>query len=678
MKITTRRDALFGQLQTVTRAASTRSAVQALSGVQLLAGGEGIELRATDMEIGLRVPLEGEVVREGGVVLPGRLVVDVIRALPGDEVTLELRPAEQDVEIVGGSANFHIRTLRSEDFPPFPEPEGERVTVPGDKFVETVLKVARSASRDETRPVLTGILVSASGEDLRMVATDSYRLSVKETRLESALSGSFEANVPARALQELTRIVQHENAESLDVSVRANQVVFEVGGVVLSSRLIDGQFPNYRQLLPDAYEHELRMGGGGDRRGRAADLAAGAEERPAAAGVHGGRADGLGPHAGRRRGAGDAAGPVPGRAAGDRLQPRVPARRPGGGRGCRPDPEAHLAAAAGPDRGGRQQRLHLPADADTAECVIATRLSLRDFRSYAAADVRLGRGLTVVSGRNGAGKTNLLEALYFACTGRSCRTANERECVRFGAELARLELACEDAHGRHAIGVGFRPGESKHLRVDGAAVERLADVDARPLVSVFLPDRLELVVGAPALRRAHLDAVIAALWPARAQTKRAYASALAQRNALLGSIRAGRAGRSSLPAWDAELARHGVALMADRDGVVERLRPRFAEHAGRAGPRGRGRPALPAALARRERRRSWPRSWPSASPATSSAGSPATARTATTWRSSARGASCARTARAASSAWGCSRCCWPSARSWPPAAALLRCCCSTT
>ena len=94
-----------------------------------------------------------------------------------------------------------------------------------------------------------------------MVATDSYRLSVKETKLEAALAGTFEANVPARALQELTRIVQHENAE-LRVSVRANQVVFEVGGVVLSSRLIDGQFPNYRQLLPDTYEHELRLAGG--------------------------------------------------------------------------------------------------------------------------------------------------------------------------------------------------------------------------------------------------------------------------------------------------------------------------------------------------------------------------------------------------------------------------------
>ena len=94
-----------------------------------------------------------------------------------------------------------------------------------------------------------------------MVATDSYRLAVKETRLETPLDGEFEANVPARALQELTRIVQHGAAEQLAVSVRANQVVFEAAGVVLSSRLIDGQFPNYRQLLPDAYEHELQLSG---------------------------------------------------------------------------------------------------------------------------------------------------------------------------------------------------------------------------------------------------------------------------------------------------------------------------------------------------------------------------------------------------------------------------------
>jgi DNA polymerase III subunit beta len=261
MKLSTKRDALFGQLQTVTRAASTRSAVQALSGVQVQAAAGAIELRATDMEIGLRVPLEGEVVREGAAVLPARLLVDVVRALPADEIVLELRAAEQDVELTSGSATFHIRTLRLEDFPPLPEPNGDQLDVPGPALVETVLKVARAASRDETRPVLTGILVSAGEQELRMAATDSYRLAVKDTALEAPLARSFEANVPARALQELTRIVQHGAADRIAVSLRSNQVVFEAAGVVLSSRLIDGQFPNVRTLLPEAYEHELQLSG---------------------------------------------------------------------------------------------------------------------------------------------------------------------------------------------------------------------------------------------------------------------------------------------------------------------------------------------------------------------------------------------------------------------------------
>lgn len=211
--------------------------------------------------------------------------------------------------------------------------------------------------------------------------------------------------------------------------------------------------------------------------------------------------------------------------------------------------------------------------------MIITALSLRDFRTYAAAEVRLGPGLTVITGPNGAGKTNLLEAIYFACTARSCRTSNEREVVRFGAELTRTELTTEDSLGRHEVTVGFKPGEAKRLKADGAVVENLVGTGARPLVSVFLPDRLELVLGAPALRRAHLDQVVAALWPSRAGTRRSYSAALAQRNALLASIRAGRASRASLPAWDAELARHGVALMADRAATIDNLRPRYAQHA---------------------------------------------------------------------------------------------------
>ena len=263
MKLSTSTSELLAQLQTVSRVASTRSAVQALSGVQIAAAAEaddgGVELRATDMEVGLRVPLRAHVERAGTVVLPARLLLDVVRMLPHGDVSLELRPTERDVEVVGGTARFHIRTLRTEDFPPLPERGGDQVvSMPAPAFVDTIARVSRSASRDETRPILTGILVSASGDELRMVATDSYRLSVKETQLDAPLEAGFEANVPARALEELGRLVREE-VDEIRIGVRANQVVFEVAGVALSSRLIDGQFPNYRQLLPEAYEHELTL-----------------------------------------------------------------------------------------------------------------------------------------------------------------------------------------------------------------------------------------------------------------------------------------------------------------------------------------------------------------------------------------------------------------------------------
>jgi DNA replication and repair protein RecF len=215
--------------------------------------------------------------------------------------------------------------------------------------------------------------------------------------------------------------------------------------------------------------------------------------------------------------------------------------------------------------------------------VRVTRLRLRDFRSYASADLRLGKGMTVVQGRNGAGKTNLLEGLHLACTGRSFRTAAEREAIRFGAGVARVELHAHGADGPHEITVGLRAGEPKRVRVDGVAVERLADVEIRPLAGIFSPDRLELVKGGPALRRAHLDQVVAALWPARADNRRRYVRALGQRNSLLGRVRSGATGREALRAWDAELAVRGIALMADRGEAVAQLAARFGSTAGAIG-----------------------------------------------------------------------------------------------
>ena len=265
MKLSLPSAQLLAQLQTTSHVAATRSVTPALSGVLVSVTNDGsAELRATDMEVGLRVPLD-EVAgaQPGEVVLPARLLLDVARSLPPGQLTMQLRTAEQDVELVCGGATFHLRTLPAEDFPALPSPSAEaRTALPAAAFVDTVTRVARSASKDETRPVLTGILMSASEQQLRMVATDSYRLSVKETALQAPLSGSLEANVPARALAELVRIAQQATVDEIAVSVGQNQVVFELGDTLLSSRLIDGQFPNYRQLLPESVEHELHLATG--------------------------------------------------------------------------------------------------------------------------------------------------------------------------------------------------------------------------------------------------------------------------------------------------------------------------------------------------------------------------------------------------------------------------------
>src|SRR2546423_8943787 len=196
--------------------------------------------------------------------------------------------------------------------------------------------------------------------------------------------------------------------------------------------------------------------------------------------------------------------------------------------------------------------------------VRVTRLELRDFRNYERAEVAVAPGLTVICGPNGAGKTNLLEALYFGCTGRSCRTSNERELVRFGEKVTRVLVEVEAEDGSHRLDVGFEPGEAKRFRIDDAQVDRPASATVRPLVGVFMPDRLDLVKGAPALRRAHLDQVVAALWPSRAAARADYSRALAQRNALVARIRAGSARPEPPGPSGPDTARDRVARVGSR------------------------------------------------------------------------------------------------------------------
>jgi DNA polymerase III subunit beta len=260
MKLTVPRESFVTALGHAGRAVSSRSTLPSLGGVLFNAGPEGLLLRATDMEMGVSLSLpDAAVEREGTTLLPGRLLADVARSLPPGEVTLEQRTEQRDVELTAGDARFHFRTLPAEDFPRLPEADGDSATLPTGPLADTIERVARAASRDEVRPILTGVLVQAEGDGLTMVATDSYRLAVKHTKLESALASPIDANVPARALRELARLIANGSAETVEIAMSRNQVVFTLENVSLSSRLIEGQFPSWRQLIPESFDHEVRL-----------------------------------------------------------------------------------------------------------------------------------------------------------------------------------------------------------------------------------------------------------------------------------------------------------------------------------------------------------------------------------------------------------------------------------
>jgi DNA polymerase-3 subunit beta len=254
LKITCDRDELVSGLSVVTRAVSPRTAVQVLSGIRIGATEDGLELAATDMELSLRARVSASVSGDGAVVVPGKLLSDLARLLPQGEVSLETH--EGSLAVSAGSYASRVHTYAAEDFPKLPATDLSLTTLDAAALLETIERVSRSASRDDSRPVLTGILVRFEGTRLVMAATDSYRLSMKETELPEP-GPDLEAIIPARALAELQRLAA--GAETVEVGVLENHVAFHVSGVWLTTRRIDGQFPNVKQLIPETFEAQLTL-----------------------------------------------------------------------------------------------------------------------------------------------------------------------------------------------------------------------------------------------------------------------------------------------------------------------------------------------------------------------------------------------------------------------------------
>ena len=254
MKATLARGELLASLNIVSKGTSSRTTLPILSGILISATNEGLVMQATDLEVSVKARVDASVEKPGQVVANGRLLVDIVRSMSEEAVTLAT--SGTDLVVSGAQSSFKMKTLPADDFPKFPEVgQGDSVVIPTALFSAVVKQVSRAVSRDETRPVLTGMLVSVEAARLRMVATDSYRLAVREVMLPEPVAETIEVIVPGKALEEVGRLVGE--TETLSFGVSENQVVFEFGSTVYISRRIDGNYPNYAQLVPG--EHQTRV-----------------------------------------------------------------------------------------------------------------------------------------------------------------------------------------------------------------------------------------------------------------------------------------------------------------------------------------------------------------------------------------------------------------------------------
>jgi DNA polymerase-3 subunit beta len=248
------RDALSEALQIVQRGVSSRPGIPALTGVLMdtAAGGE-LTLTTTDLEVSARLTIEVQAQEEGMALVPARLLADTVKSL--SDAPVELDSDQSQAWIRCAAYEGALRLLPAEDFPSLQPPGGTRVVAQVQKFAEAVGQVARAASRDEARPVLTGVLMEVNREGLTLASTDSYRLAVRE--LVATASGEGRAIVPERALSEAGRAAAAMEKGEVELFVDQSQASFHIGNLTLTSRLIEGEFPNYRQLLPEAYESRL-------------------------------------------------------------------------------------------------------------------------------------------------------------------------------------------------------------------------------------------------------------------------------------------------------------------------------------------------------------------------------------------------------------------------------------
>ena len=269
MRIRAERDDLADVLARAARAVGTRSPLPILQGMLCEVQGNRLQVTGTDTEITIRTNIEVEVLEEGRTVIPAKLTSEAVRKLPPGAVSVSTGDGE--VEIMGNGPRFRLRELNVDDFPQIGKAgeDGAGMEVDGGELIAALRQVGVAASTDEARPTLTGVLFETEAEGLRLVATDSYRLAVREV---ANVAGTATTLVPFRALRELGRTVADDK---MTMSLGDREAKFGSARGTLAVRVIESTFPNYRQLLPDAYPNRLVVSKEGlqDAIGRAALVA---------------------------------------------------------------------------------------------------------------------------------------------------------------------------------------------------------------------------------------------------------------------------------------------------------------------------------------------------------------------------------------------------------------------
>jgi DNA polymerase-3 subunit beta len=256
VKFRCERDVLVEALNTAGRAASSRGGSPVLSGVRLELKGGALSATGTDLDLTITTSVDVDGQSDGVAVLPAKLATDIVKALEPGAVSVEV--GGDEATIAASRSTFAVRTIPAEEFPRVQPPTGEGVTIDAKAFADALRQVVSAASTDDSRPILTGVLMAAEEGGLRLVATDSYRLAVRDLPGTSFLSEGQSVLVPSGALKELARVIGGAGEVTLRLGER--DAVFELGGVRLSTRLIEGEFPPYRNLIPKSHPNMLTVG----------------------------------------------------------------------------------------------------------------------------------------------------------------------------------------------------------------------------------------------------------------------------------------------------------------------------------------------------------------------------------------------------------------------------------